>query len=162
MHILREMQKVMSKPKAELSPLVPKVETFKIPQDKIGAIIGTGGKIIKEIIEKTNTEIDIEDDGTVKIFGVSGEGLEQSIRWVRALAGMLEKGAVYKGIIKKVADFGVFVEIAPGKDGLLHISHIPKNKQAKLHDNFKLGATITVKIVDYDDSTGRISLALVE
>lgn len=161
-HIRKEMQKVMSAPRPELSDLVPKIVTLKIPTDKIGAVIGSGGKVIREIIEKTGTTIDIEDDGTVKVFGEPGPGMDQAINWVKMLSGNVETGITVNGTVKRIADFGLFVEIAPGLDGLVHISMIPREKQKDLQKMYQPGDQVTVHIMDYDQSSGRIRLKIVE
>lgn len=161
-HILSKMSQTLSAPKPELSKLVPQVVSLKIPTDKIGAIIGSGGKIIKEIIEKTDTSIDIGDNGVVKIYGQPGPKLDQAIKWVNTLAGLIEKGTIYQGEVKRVSDFGIFVEIAPGLDGLVHISSLPKNLQSNLSKEFKLGQKVKVQVIDYDKSNGRIRLKLVD
>jgi polyribonucleotide nucleotidyltransferase len=158
-HILREMQKVMSVPNP-LSDLVPKVIMFKVATDKIGAIIGTGGKVIRDIIEKTGTTIDIEDDGLVKIYGGPDAKVEQAINWVKLLGGLVEKGTVYLGKIKRIAEFGLFVELAPGQDGLVHISMIPREKQRDLQKEYPIDSEVKVEVVDYDPATGRIRLKL--
>lgn len=161
LHILGEMQKVMSKPRASLSSLVPQVIAFKVSTDKIGAIIGTGGKVIREITEKTGTSIDIADDGLVKIFGQPGEKLEQAIAWVKALGGVVERGTRYPGIIKRLAEFGLFVEIAPGLDGLVHISTIPRAEQQSFMKQVKVGEHVTVEVLDFDPTSGKIRLMIV-
>lgn len=161
MHILGEMRKVMTTPNSKLSELVPQVVTFKVSSDKIGAIIGSGGKTIRDIIDKTATKIDIESDGTVKIYGQPGPKLDQAISWVKTLGGAIEKGTIYQGRIKKFAEFGMFVEIAPGTDGLVHISAIPKDKQADFAKYFDPNKPLTVEVADYDPSNGRIRLKLV-
>lgn len=161
MHILGEMRKVMTTPNTKLSELVPQVVTFKVLSDKIGAIIGSGGKTIKDIIEKTGTKIDIESDGTVKIYGQPGPKLDQAINWVKTLGGVIEKGTIYQGRIKKFAEFGMFVEIAPGVDGLVHISAIEKEKQKDFAKYFDPNKPLTVEVADYDPSNGRIRLKLV-
>lgn len=161
-HIRKEMQKVMTAPRAELSSLVPKIVSFKIPTDKIGAVIGSGGKVIREIIEKTGTTIDIEDDGMVKIFGQPGPEMDQAINWVKMLSGNVEVGITLPGTIKRIADFGLFVEIAPGLDGLVHVSMIPRDKQKDMQKIYKPGDQTTVHIMDYDPSSGRIRLKIVE
>jgi len=158
--ILNEMKSVLAAP-SDLSPLVPKIISFKVAPDKIGAIIGTGGKIIREIIEKTGTTIDIEDDGTVNIFGGPDANIDLAINWVKTLAGQIEPGALYQGRVKRLADFGIFVELVPGLDGLLHISQIPKNLQRNLSDSYKIGQELLVEVGDYDPVNGRISLRLV-
>ncbi len=160
LHILNEMRKVMSAPNPKLSDLVPQIVAFKVPTDKIGAIIGTGGKVIRDIIDKTGTMIDIEDDGTVKIFGHPGPKLDQAVLWVKTLGGLIERGSIYQGRVKKVAEFGLFVEIAPGVDGLVHVSLMPKNLQSTFQSSVKLEEPVTVEVVDYDQSTGRIRLKL--
>jgi polyribonucleotide nucleotidyltransferase len=161
LHILTEMQKVMTKPNPNLSELVPQIVSLKVPTDKIGAIIGSGGKIIKEIVEKTGTTIDIEDDGTVNIFGHPGPGMDLALSWVKVLGGIIERGAFYNGKVKRVTDFGIFVELAPGQDGLVHISTIPRQEQATLAKDFPLDTPVTVQVTDYDEVTGRIRLKLV-
>lgn len=160
MHILGEMRKVISVPNPKVSDLVPQIVAFKVPTDKIGAIIGTGGKTIREIIEKTGTSIDIENDGTAKIFGHPGPKLDQAVKWVKTLGGVIEKGTIYEGRIKKIAEFGAFVEIAPGVDGLVHVSLMPKDLQANFQKTLKPEDQVTVEVVDYDPSTGRIRLKL--
>lgn len=162
LHILQEMQKVMTTPNAKLSPLVPSIITFKVPTDKIGAIIGSGGKTIREIIEHTGTTIDIESDGLVKIFGHPGPKLDQAVSWVKVLGGLIEKGTVFVGKIKRFADFGIFVEIAPGADGLVHVSNIPRNIQADFQRALKIDEIVTVEVLDYDENTGRIRLKMIE
>lgn len=161
LHIMKEMQKVMTAPNPKLSDLVPLIVSFKIPTDKIGAVIGSGGKIIRDIIDKTGTTIDIEDDGLVKIFGHPGEKLDQAVSWVKTLGGQIEKGTRYPGIIKRVADFGLFVEIAPGLDGLVHISMIPRADQEYFMRTVEIGSQLPVEVVDYEVETGRIRLKLV-
>lgn len=161
LHIMGEMKKAMTEPRAELSPLVPKIITFRVPVDKIGAIIGSGGKVIREIIEKTGVAIDIEDDGLVKIYGHPGEKMDQAISWAKILGGQIEAGSVHHGTVKRIAEFGLFVEIAPGQDGLVHISMIPRQEQEKFMRSVQMGDKMDVEVVDYDPSTGRIRLKIV-
>lgn len=161
-YILKQMQKVMSAPNPKLSELVPQIVSFKVPTDKIGAIIGTGGKTIKEIIEKTDTMIDIEEDGLVKIYGHPGPKLDLAVNWVKVLGGKIEQGSHYTGKIKRLAEFGIFVELVPGLDGLVHISTIPKAKQAHLAQDYKVGQIVEVEVLDYDETTGRIRLKILE
>ncbi|BDC34282.1 polyribonucleotide nucleotidyltransferase [Candidatus Dependentiae bacterium Noda2021] len=162
LHILNEMKKVMSHPNATMSDLVPKLVTIKINTDKIGAVIGTGGKVIREIVEKTGTTIDIEPDGLVKIFGATGANMDKAINWVKTLAGQIEPGTVYHGKIKRLADFGIFVELVPGLDGLVHISNIPRDKQRTFLRDFKIDDDATVQVIEYEESTGRVRLRLLE
>jgi polyribonucleotide nucleotidyltransferase len=158
LHILGEMRKVMSEPSATLSPLVPKVVLVKIAVDKIGAVIGGGGKTIREIIEKTGTTIDVEPDGTVKVFGGPEAHLDRAVQWVKILAGQIEKGHKQDGRIRRIADFGLFVELVPGLDGLAHVSNLPKDHQKNFARVYKVDEVVPIEVLDYDDSTGRISL----
>jgi len=158
MHILGEMQKVMSKPNPSLSELVPKLKTVKISVDKIGAIIGSGGKTIREIMEKTKTNIDIENDGLVKIFAAPGGDLEKAIDWVKTLAGQIKIGSTFKGTVRKLMDFGIFVELVPGVDGLIHVSALPRDIQRSFAREFNQGDQLDVEVVDFDEATGRIRL----
>lgn len=161
-HILGEMRKVIDKPKAELSRLVPKLESFKIANDKIGAVIGTGGKMIREIIETTKVaSIDIEEDGLVKIFGGPESRLQDAIAWVKTLAGQIQKGTRYQGVVKRLAEFGVFVEIVPGVTGLVHVSALPKDKQKSFAKDYPVNTKLEVEVVDYEADTGRIRLKFV-
>lgn len=162
LHIMGEMQKVMSAPNPTLSDLVPKVFTLKIATDKIGAIIGAGGKTIREITETTGTKIDIEPDGLVKIFGGSEAKTDVALHWVKTLAGQIEKGTVFVGKIRRIVEFGMFVELVPGLDGLVHISNIPKVDQKTFARDYKVDDMIRAQILDYDESNGRISLKLIE
>jgi polyribonucleotide nucleotidyltransferase len=160
-HILGEMRKVMTAPNPKVSDLVPQIVTVKVATDKIGAIIGTGGKVIREITEKTSTTIDIDDDGTVRIFGHPGEKLDKAVHWVKTLGGAIERGAVYEGPIKKIAEFGIFVELVPGVDGLVHVSNIPR-EVGDFSKTMKQGEVVKVSVIDYDPSTGRIRLKLIQ
>jgi len=159
LHILEEMKKILAAPRPELSPLVPKIISFNIDPDKIGAVIGTGGKVIREITTTTNTTIDIEADGKVNIFGGPEADLEKAISWVKVVSGQIDIGAVFKGKVSRLADFGVFVELVPGQVGLVHISAIEKNKQRYLDKEYPIGSELVVKVLDYDPASGRIRLA---
>jgi polyribonucleotide nucleotidyltransferase len=162
LYILGEMKKVMQVPNATLSPLVPKVISFKIATDKIGSIIGPGGKIIREIIEKSGVaSIDITDDGTVKIFGVDPATIERAERWVKTIAGHIIRGARYEGIVRRHAEFGLFVELVPGIDGLVHVSMLPREKQKTFMKDYAIGQVVPVEVVDYDADSGRIRLRIV-
>jgi polyribonucleotide nucleotidyltransferase len=155
--ILDEMGKVMDKPNAELSPLVPKMISIQIDPNKAGAVIGSGGKIIKEIIEKTGTTIDI-DGSEVNIFGAPGSNIEQAVAWVKILADQLELGIVLTGTIARLSDFGLFIDIAPGKSGLLHISKISREKQQDPDTHFPLGKELQVRVMEVDRESGKIRL----
>jgi polyribonucleotide nucleotidyltransferase len=162
MYIMNEMKKVMDKPNKKLSDLVPKLVTVKIDTDKIGAIIGTGGKTIREITEKTKTSIDIEPDGLVKIFGGVDANLDMAVNWVKTLSGQIVVGTRYEGKIKRIVDFGMFVELVPGQDGLVHVSNIPRDKQKTFARDYAVNDAVTVEVVDYEAATGRIRLRILE
>jgi polyribonucleotide nucleotidyltransferase len=161
LYILGEMQKVMTAPNKKLSSLVPQFVTLTIPRDKIGAVIGSGGKTIREIIEKTGVaSIDIEDDGLIKIFGQS-EKLDLAVKWVQVLGGKIERGSIYNGIVKRIADFGIFVELVPGTDGLVHVSAIPRAQQPDIAKLYTPGMAVTVEVTDYDPESERIRLRII-
>ncbi len=161
-HILNEMKKVMTEPNKSLSSTVPQVHSFKILPDKIGAVIGKAGSMIRTIIEKTGTSIDIEEDGTVKIYGQPSAETDLAIKWVKLLGGKIEVGVRYTGKIRKIAEFGIFVELVPGVDGLVHISCMPKKLQSTFTKEMKIDSNVQVEILDYDKSTDRIRLKLLE
>lgn len=161
LHIIGKMAQVLDKP-AELSKLVPRVTSFKINPEKIGAVIGSGGKTIREIIAETGTSIDIEPDGLVKIFGGPEAKTDKAIKWVKTLVGQINKGDIFDGIIKRSADFGLFVELVPGLQGLVHISQIPRDKQKSFSSVYKQDDRVQVEVLDYDDSNGRVSLRIIE
>lgn len=162
LHILNEMEKTLKTPRTNLSSLVPQIVSFRVPTDKIGAIIGTGGKVIREIIDKTGTSIDIADDGLVKIYGQPGEKLDAAVRWAKTLGGAIERGARYDGVIKRIAEFGLFVELVPGVDGLVHISTIPRAEQQRFMQNVKPGDKVVVEVLEYETATGRIRLQIIK
>lgn len=157
-YILDNMKEVIDAPRPELSKFVPKVIKFKINKDKIGAVIGGGGKTIREIIDTTGVTIDIEDDGMVQIFGQPGPDLDRAVNWVKTLAGDIEAGSIYDGIVRRIADFGLFVELVPGQDGLVHISLIPRDKQKNMQNEYPEGSPLKVEVMEYDPQTGRIRL----
>jgi len=156
--ILEHMKSVMDKPRGELSSLAPRVFSFKIDPEKIGLVIGPAGKNIKEIIAKTKTEIDITDDGTVKIYSQDSDGAKAAEKWIKTILGDIKVGDTFDGIIRKIADFGLFVELVPGKDGLVHISAISRDKQRLVGKEIKTGDTLKVKVIDVEEDTGRVRL----
>jgi len=162
LYILEKMCSVMSAPRPTLSALVPKLVSFKIDTDKIGTVIGPRGKTIRDIIEKTSTDIDIGSDGLVRVYGAPGADIEMAVNWIKTLVGDIEKGAIYHGKVKRFADFGMFVELVPGLDGLVHISNIPRQLQRTFTTHFKLGEVVSVEVLDYDAVSGRIRLRLLE
>lgn len=159
LHILGEMSKVMSEPNKEMSPLVPRFYSISIDPNKVGGVIGSGGKIIKEIIEKTGTTIDIEGSD-VNIYGKNKAGIDLAILWVKILADQVEQGMILDGEIARIAEFGLFVDIAPGKAGLVHISKIAREKQNDMDRNYPIGSKIKVVVLDFERETGKIRLGL--
>src|SRR3974390_1621596 len=163
LHILGEMAKAITAARAELGEYAPRIETFKIPTDKIREVIGTGGKVIREIVEKTGAKINIEDDGTVKVASANGEQIKAPINWIKALASEPEVGQVYEGTVVKVMDFGAFVNFFGAKDGLVHISQLAANRVQKTSDVVKEGDKVKVKLLGFDDrGKTRLSMKAVD
>ena len=133
LHILGEMAKALTGARAELGEFAPRIETLKIPTDKIREVIGTGGKVIREIVEKTGAKINIEDDGTVKVASSDANSIRAAINWIKSIANDPEVGQIYEGTVVKVVDFGAFVNFFGAKDGLVHISQLAKGRVAKIH-----------------------------
>jgi len=158
MEILDQMDQCIAKPREELSEFAPKIETLHINPERIGALIGPGGKIIKGIVEKSGAKIDVQDDGTINIFASNGESMDIAYREVQAIAAEPEIGKIYEGVVRTVKDFGAFVEIMPGHDGLLHISELADHRVQNVEEICKLGDTVSVKVIDIDDR-GRIRLS---
>jgi polyribonucleotide nucleotidyltransferase len=159
LHILGEMIKVIDKPRAEMSPYAPRITTIKIHPDKIREVIGKGGVTIRAITEETDTQIDIDDDGTIRVAAVDGKAAEAAIARIHALTRDVEVGAIYEGRVAKIMDFGAFVTIAPGKDGLVHISQISERRVEKVEDVVKEGQNVRVKVLEVDRQ-GKIRLSM--
>ncbi len=157
-HILGIMEQGISEPRKELSPFAPRMTSIKIPVDMIGAVIGPGGKMIKSIVQQTGAEVNIEDDGSVVIAAVSAESSDKAREMIERLVEVPEVGKVYKGTVKRLMDFGVFVEFLPGKEGLLHISQIDHKRVNKVEDVFKVGDEVEIKLMEVDDM-GRYNLS---
>jgi polyribonucleotide nucleotidyltransferase len=157
-HILGIMEQTISEPRKELSQYAPRMTSMKIPVDMIGAVIGPGGKVIKNIVLQTGAEVNIEDDGTVVIAAVSGESSDKAREMIERLVESPEVGKVYKGTVKRLMDFGAFVEFLPGKEGLLHISQIDHKRVNKVEDVFKIGDEVEIKLMEVDDM-GRYNLS---
>lgn len=163
LHIMDEMAKTISEPRAELKPHVPRIVQIVIPQSFIGAVIGTGGKVIQEIQKTTGTTITITEEGEfgiVDIFGENKEGMDAALETIKAITTVPEVGAVYTGKVVSILEFGAFVEILPGKEGLLHISELDWKKVDKVEDVVKVGETITVKLLEIDERSGKMRLSL--
>ncbi len=151
MQILDFMDTVLQKPREELSPYAPRIRTVKIDPDKIGLLIGPGGKNIRRITELTGAQIDIEDDGSVSVFSTDGESMEFALREINLIAAEVEEGALYYGTVTATKEFGAFVEILPGKDGLVHISELADFRVAKVEDICKVGDKMWVKCIGIDE-----------
>lgn len=156
--ILAEMAKTISEPRKEISKYAPRITTLKINPDKIGALIGPGGKNIKKLVEESGCEIDIEDDGTVNIFSVSGEGMKIAVDHITGMTAEAEIGKTYRGKVVTIKEFGAFVEFLPGKDGLVHISELANFRVKKTEDIVKMGDEIYVKCLGVDEK-GRVRLS---
>ena len=151
--------KAIPEVRAELSPYAPKVSTMKIDPDKIREVIGQGGKVIQKIVADTGAKIDIEDDGTIHIFAVNQESGDAARNAIELIVKEPEVGEIYEGIVKTIQPFGAFVEILPGKDGLCHISKLAHKRIEKVEDVVNVGETLTVKVMEIDEKTGKISLS---
>ena len=159
-YILNEvMLKAIAEPRKELSPYAPKIATMQIEVDKIAEVIGTRGKVIKKIIEETDCEIDTEDDGKIFIKGTDPEGMQRAIDMITAIVSDPEPGKVYKGTITRLMTFGAFVEIAPGKEGLIHISKLANKRVAKVEDVVAVGDEVDVRLMEIDKQ-GRLNFSI--
>jgi polyribonucleotide nucleotidyltransferase len=156
--ILDKMSEVISQTNPELKPHVPRITVVNIPVDKIGAIIGPGGKTIRSIQEETGTKIDVGEDGAVFIAATDGESARQAVERVEALTESAEVGRIYTGRVVRVVDFGAFVEILPNMDGLVHISQLDTQRVEKVEDVVRMGDEITVMVTDIDPQ-GKIRLS---
>jgi polyribonucleotide nucleotidyltransferase len=159
LHILGEMSKALTGAREEIGEYAPKIETITIPTDKIRDVIGSGGKVIREIVEKTGAKIDISDDGTVKVSASDGTKIKAAIDWIKSLTSEPEVGQIYTGKVVKVVDFGAFVNFFGAKDGLVHISQISKEKVGKVSDVLKEGQEVKVKLLGFDDR-GKTKLSM--
>jgi polyribonucleotide nucleotidyltransferase len=162
LHILGEMAKAMSTHRQELSDYAPRIVTLKIRVDKIRDVIGPGGKVIRSIVEETGAKIDVQDDGTILVASVDGEAMKKAIDRIQSITAEAEVGKIYKGKVRKIMDFGAFVEILPGTDGLVHISQLANQRVARVEDVVKEGDEIYVKVLEVDPRSGKIRLSLRE
>ena len=158
-HILGEMSKALEGARDEIGEYAPKIEQIKIPTDKIRDVIGTGGKVIREIVEKTGAKVNVEDDGTVKVSSNEAKSIEAAINWIKSLTSEPEVGAIYDGTVVKTVDFGAFVNFFGAKDGLVHISQLANERVAKTTDVVKEGDKIKVKLMGFDDR-GKVRLSM--
>ena len=162
MHILHEMEKTIANPNSGLKDHAPQIEMMTIPKDKIGAVIGSGGKVIQEIQQETDATVTIEEDGDFGIVEISGVGsgpIEAAKEWILGIITDPEVGTEYVGKIKSVVDFGAFVEILPGKEGLLHISEISWERLESMEDVFEEGEEVKVKLIEFDERNGKLRLS---
>ena len=158
-HILGEMAKALTGARAELGEHAPRIEVINIPTDKIREVIGQGGKVIREIVEKTGAKIDIQDDGTVKVASANGETIRAAMKWIKSIVAEPEVGEIYEGKVVKVMDFGAFVNFFGARDGLVHISQLSPRKVAKTGDVVKEGDKVFVKLLGFDDR-GKVRLSM--
>lgn len=158
LHILGKMNEAISAPEKELAPHAPRIIMIRIDVDKIGGLIGPGGKVVKAIVEETGAEINIEDDGTVTVSAVDKESIDKALAKISAITEDVEIGRIYNGRVKKVMEYGAFVEIAPGREGLVHISKLDFNKVNKVSDILKEGDEVAVKVIGIDRQ-GRVDLS---
>lgn len=156
--IIEHMKSTIAEPRAEISKYAPRIKTVKINPDKIGALIGPGGKNIKRLVEESGCEINIEDDGSVHIYSISGEGMDIALREIEGMTAEAEIGKIYRGKVVTIKEFGCFVEFLPGKDGLCHISELANFRVKKTEDIVKMGDEIWVKCLGIDEK-GRVKLS---
>ncbi|WP_322988919.1 MULTISPECIES: polyribonucleotide nucleotidyltransferase [unclassified Hoeflea] len=159
LHILGEMSNALTESRGQLGEFAPRIEVMNIPVDKIRDVIGTGGKIIREIVEKTGAKINIDDDGTIKIASSSGKEIEAAKKWIHSIVAEPEVGVIYEGTVVKVADFGAFVNFFGPKDGLVHISQLAAERVAKTGDVVKEGQKVWVKLLGFDER-GKVRLSM--
>jgi polyribonucleotide nucleotidyltransferase len=159
LHILGKMAEALTGARASLGEHAPRIETLKIPTDKIREVIGTGGKVIREIVEKTGAKIDIQDDGTVKVASSSGTAIEAALKWIRSIVMEPEVGEIYDGKVVKVVDFGAFVNFFGSRDGLVHVSELASKRVNKVSDVVNEGDTVKVKLLGFDDR-GKVRLSM--
>lgn len=161
MHILSIMAEALPAPRSEISELAPKILTVKVPEDKIGAVIGTGGKTIRSVAEQSGAEINIDDDGTVMIYGKNNAAAQEAKRLVLAIVEEPEEGKIYHGKVLRIVDFGAFIEILPGKEGLCHISKLSKGRVKNVSDVLQVGQEVDVKLIEID-RMGRLNLSYID
>ena len=162
MHIMDIVEATISKPRDDYKPFVPRIVQIEIPKDFIGAVIGTGGKVIQEIQKETNSVITIEEKGELGIVDISAvdkDSIEAAIKWIKGLTTVPEVGTVYEGKVKSIVDFGAFIEILPGKEGLLHISEYDWTRTESIKDLIHEGDEVQVKLLEIDEKTGKLRLS---
>ena len=158
LHILAKMNAALPQPRPDLSPYAPKIVSISIPVDKIRELIGPGGKVIRAITAESGATIDVDDDGTVKIAAVDQESGDKALRMIREIVAEPEMNEVYDGVVRRITNFGAFVQILPNKDGLLHVSEIAHYRIANVADVLKEGDSIKVKVIGIDQE-GKVRLS---
>jgi polyribonucleotide nucleotidyltransferase len=159
LHILGEMAKALTGARGAVATTAPKITTISVPKEKIREVIGTGGKVIREIVEQTKCKIDIDDDGTIKIAAADAETAQKAIDWIRGIVSEPEIGVIYTGKVVKTADFGAFVNFLGSKDGLVHISELMQGRVAKTTDVVNNGDSVKVKVIGFDER-GKVKLSM--
>ncbi len=158
-HILGEMAKALTAPRTELAMHAPRITSLQIDKEKIREVIGSGGKVIREITESTGTKIDIEEDGTIRIFATTGEAAEAAKAWISGIVAVAEIGKIYEGKVVRIVDFGAFVNFMPGQDGLVHISEMADHRVAQVTDVLAEGQVVKVKVLEID-GRGKVRLSM--
>ena len=159
MHILGEMSKAIDTSRSELGEFAPRIETMQIPKDKIREVIGTGGKVIREIVEKTGAKINIDDEGLIKIASSDKAQIDAAYKWIHSIVAEPEVGEIYKGKVVKTMDFGAFVNFFGARDGLVHVSQLSQQRTEKVTDVVKEGDEVYVKLLGFDDR-GKVRLSM--
>jgi len=158
-HILGEMSKALDTARQELGEYAPRIETMQIATDKIREVIGSGGKVIREIVEQTGAKVDINDDGLIKIASSAQEKIDAARKWIHSIVAEPEVGEIYKGKVVKIMDFGAFVNFFGARDGLVHISQLADGRPEKTSDVVKEGDEVFVKLLGFDDR-GKVRLSM--
>jgi len=160
-HILESMVETLAQPRTELSPYAPRIEKIKINPEKIGAVIGKGGEVINKITSETGALIDIKEDGLITVAGSDPAGIARAIEWIKGLTEEAEVGKIYRGQVVSIKDFGAFVNIMPGQDGMVHISQLSNERVDQVGDILTEGEMINVKLAGIDER-GRLSLTMID
>jgi polyribonucleotide nucleotidyltransferase len=159
LHILDEMSKAITGARDDVAATAPRITIINVPKEKIREVIGTGGKVIREIVEQTKCKIDIDDDGTIKIAATDIAQAQQAIDWIRGIVAEPEIGVVYNGKVVKTADFGAFVNFLGSKDGLVHISELQQGRVGRTTDVVNVGDAVKVKVIGFDER-GKVKLSM--
>ena len=158
-HILSEMNKALGAARAEVGEHAPRIETITIPVDKIRDVIGSGGKVIRQIVEETGAKVDVNDDGVIKVSSSDADSIKAAINWIKGLTAEPEEGEIYKGKVVKVMDFGAFVNFFGPKDGLVHVSQMKEERVSHPKDVVSEGQEVYVKLLGFDDR-GKVRLSM--